>query len=616
MKKAGASFVPVAVLFVFAALILTFSVSFTAASTSASSICDRFPTFSQRFPSCRETPPPPPPADVCPNVPGTQTSGPCADEQCLQQGGTWNGASCVMPPPPPPPGGDTRERGLCDRYSVSSRGLPSECVPSVRITYPNGGEIFTVGDVIQINWESNRANRCSLGHSIGPDTLDWIATDLPGTQKSLTWTVKSWGSSFQSQQQKLYILCSSINPTTQFSDYSDDFFTVDPVDVCPNVPGTQGTGPCADDTCVADGGTWNGTSCDLPFVRLTYPNGGETLTEGDEIDITWEARGVTSCTLAQSFSQASTPQTGNWKLIDSNVDGTERSYHWVVKGSILGQTQGEWINIICAPSSGGTVKDYSDNPFWVIGAPECSDGSDNDSDGFIDYAADPNCTSVTDNSERSPIMILPGKFTSSFGQPGQTWWGKFLVDVTDEPFLLGPISFTITTTGMDSVTRLLDVHLDSEFLDDISQSYEIPLINGIGTVTFPDPIYLNNSEWPWPIDLHATIPLEERSSIPSGAQVSITAKPASEWTAVRANTQEPISLESVPVLNLFTWTILNPEDQSPAQCVDGWDNDGDDKKDFPVDDGCSSYLDDSEASSVGSGGGAGGGGGGSSSGSN
>ncbi len=46
-------------------------------------------------------PPPPPPTDTCPNVPGDQTTTPCADQICVQQGGTWNGTSCDMPPPPP-----------------------------------------------------------------------------------------------------------------------------------------------------------------------------------------------------------------------------------------------------------------------------------------------------------------------------------------------------------------------------------------------------------------------------------------------------------------------------------------------------------------------------------
>lgn len=42
----------------------------------------------------------PPPADVCPNVPGDQASGPCADVECEENDGTWNGNSCDLPPPP------------------------------------------------------------------------------------------------------------------------------------------------------------------------------------------------------------------------------------------------------------------------------------------------------------------------------------------------------------------------------------------------------------------------------------------------------------------------------------------------------------------------------------
>jgi len=47
-------------------------------------------------------PPPPPPVDECPNVPGTQAEGPCADEECVEDGGTWDGDSCEFPEPEEP----------------------------------------------------------------------------------------------------------------------------------------------------------------------------------------------------------------------------------------------------------------------------------------------------------------------------------------------------------------------------------------------------------------------------------------------------------------------------------------------------------------------------------
>ncbi len=59
------------------------------------------PLFLPSFCPPPEPPPPPPPTDVCPNVPGDQASGPCADVECAENGGTWNGNSCDMPPPPP-----------------------------------------------------------------------------------------------------------------------------------------------------------------------------------------------------------------------------------------------------------------------------------------------------------------------------------------------------------------------------------------------------------------------------------------------------------------------------------------------------------------------------------
>ena len=58
-------------------------------------LCER--SFSSRTPI--------PPAcipDICLNVPDKQVTGPCADQVCVDEGGTWNGISCDFPPPPPP----------------------------------------------------------------------------------------------------------------------------------------------------------------------------------------------------------------------------------------------------------------------------------------------------------------------------------------------------------------------------------------------------------------------------------------------------------------------------------------------------------------------------------
>src|SRR3989344_919007 len=101
-------------------------------NSALQSLCDRLQNsrLSITLPDfCAPEPPPPqpPPVDVCPNVPGTQETGPCADDECVADGGTWNGESCDMPPPPPvdvcPNVPGTQETGPCaDEECVADGG--------------------------------------------------------------------------------------------------------------------------------------------------------------------------------------------------------------------------------------------------------------------------------------------------------------------------------------------------------------------------------------------------------------------------------------------------------------------------------------------------------------
>ena len=602
-------------------LFLAFIFSFSGAIAAASQIgtntrpalCDRLSSIVRIFLGCSPAETPPPATDMCPNVPGNQTSTPCGDEQCAAQGGIWNGFSCTAPQPVPPSPENGRNLDFCERYLSSSRiSPPPECVPFVRLTYPNGGETFTAGDIIQITWESNRANRCSLGHSLGEGTLDWIATDLPGTQKSFAWTVKSWGSTFQSQQQKIYILCNSIVPTTQLSDYSDAFFTVNPVDVCPSVPGTQEAGPCADQVCSEQGGMWNGASCDLPFVRITHPNGGEMLKAGVATEITWEARGVASCSIGQTFSQGK----GTLKIFATNVDASSGSYTWITTGGGLGfPPANEWIYIVCQNFSGASFEDFSDNTFYVQPSPQCSDGEDNDKDGKVDYPADPNCINGYDDSEASPLVVYDSPGSFGFVHMDEHFFGHFYFDVTDTPILLGPISFTITiaqvatTTEPAQISKLKDVLILGEYPTQIlGGPFDLELINGVGKVTFPNPIYLNlgrRSAY-----FYLRIPSSERNEIDSNTTLTISADLGGDWKARNAISGAQISLEPNSQLVLEPVHVVKSLLPGPRPaCYDDVDNDNDGAIDFPVDTGCSSGEDDTETLSEGTGGGAGGSGG-------
>lgn len=220
------------------ALLLSFS-AIAAAATITPSMCERFPSLAERFPSCRDNtpPPPPPPADLCPNVPGNQTSSPCADSQCVDQGGTWDGDSCTLPPPPPPPsGGDDGRRNECVRYLQSPRNTPP--------------------------------TSCDICPNVSGVQLTGLCADTTCVDDGGTWV--------------------------------ENACVMPPPDVCPNVLGDQASGPCSDDECADDGGTWNGESCDMPFVQVIYPNGGESFIAGEVIEITWDARDVGTCSLTST----------------------------------------------------------------------------------------------------------------------------------------------------------------------------------------------------------------------------------------------------------------------------------------------------------------------------
>jgi len=59
----------------------------------------------------------------------------------------------------------------------------------IRITSPNGGEVYTVGDMVTITWDSSsNIDTVSIGYSSCPSCLDWIKFTTPNTG-SYTWKV-------------------------------------------------------------------------------------------------------------------------------------------------------------------------------------------------------------------------------------------------------------------------------------------------------------------------------------------------------------------------------------------------------------------------------------------
>lgn len=111
---------------------------------------------------------------------------------------------------------------------------------SVKITYPNGGETFKVGDKVRITWDSSKIDTVMLGYSFGVGSLNNITSLIPN-QGYYDWTVNIGNTT--NTKVKIDI---SAYETGRGSviDQSDDFFTVNPnfdkVSPCPPIGDING----------------------------------------------------------------------------------------------------------------------------------------------------------------------------------------------------------------------------------------------------------------------------------------------------------------------------------------------------------------------------------------
>lgn len=112
------------------------------------------------------------------------------------------------------------------------------------------------------------------------------------------------------------------------------------------------------------------TSNVTPTVRVTYPNGGETFTEGDNMTITWDATGTFSSFVLMYSSCPSCADN------IATVNGNARSYTWnkISVGNTTNTNFKIWIVSYPSTYSGPNPTDYSDNNFTVIQNPACDSG--------------------------------------------------------------------------------------------------------------------------------------------------------------------------------------------------------------------------------------------------
>ncbi|MEK7521927.1 MAG: hypothetical protein AAB599_03980 [Patescibacteria group bacterium] len=113
------------------------------------------------------------------------------------------------------------------------------------------------------------------------------------------------------------------------------------------------------------------TTPSSPYIKLTYPNGGENFRVGDAIKIMWEGYSLTKCTLSIYHGEVSDYLSYESINFAANDNG---QFNWKAGAINYDQTGGMFmgnkssvqakIDILCG-SSGGQVSDKSDNYFTI-----------------------------------------------------------------------------------------------------------------------------------------------------------------------------------------------------------------------------------------------------------
>jgi len=198
---------------------------------------------------------------------------------------------------------------------ISDTAFSIKPVQSVKVIYPNNGEVFTAGDPVVITWESIGIENVGIDYTItnGLKEEDWfeLVSSTPSDGEYQT------GFSISSNQYRIRI-----------KDVPDGT----PMDACD--------------------GTF--TVLPQPTITVTAPNGGENLVSGNKTNITWVSTYLDSVKL-----EYTTNNGASWVEIAATTP-SDGLYEWSVPA-----VSSSLCKIRVSAAKDKTPSDLSDNNFMI-----------------------------------------------------------------------------------------------------------------------------------------------------------------------------------------------------------------------------------------------------------
>lgn len=98
--------------------------------------------------------------------------------------------------------------------------------PFVKVTSPNGGESFKVGNSVTVTWDTNmNLGGCEMQTIDSNNSGTVVGSNVDVTRRSINWTATIGNTSLEERQLKIYMICHDFNGGTQFA-RSENYFTV------------------------------------------------------------------------------------------------------------------------------------------------------------------------------------------------------------------------------------------------------------------------------------------------------------------------------------------------------------------------------------------------------